>query len=353
VAVIEAVIYAVNNSRPQLPNDTFDAPATTPETMSVQFASQAADGPKRIPVTVYTASWCQPCRAMKKQNGDGDERIAFTYTEDLPPATFPQNIPLCVWTMSNGKLTYLAGFVTTDQLYEIMHRPHNFPPEPQPSYSAMGQAGVIAGREPIRQVISWFRDLIGPDIPVTGTWDRSGAQTFPLLAKGNWSALAIYGRYGHFEFSATGAKNLPIDRVGFGYQVSGEDVAFDLDKVTVKGLALKLGLLPPQSSTLTTAPAPPPPKIGVLTALTIASAVKNILALLWPSVDLTLGGNVSATATLKGDVLHVDFTQGPTVRIRSLFEFNLAVKHVEISESQVFVEFSGSRWIKSRTFAVK
>jgi hypothetical protein len=85
---------------------------------------------------------------------------------------------------------------------------------------------------------------------------------------------------------------------------------------------------------------------------TIASVVRDIFALLNPTCDLQLGGNVAATGVLKGDTLTIDFQQCPSVKLVALFTFQLSVKRVEITEQSVRVVFTGSRFVKERTFQV-
>ena len=87
--------------------------------------------------------------------------------------------------------------------------------------------------------------------------------------------------------------------------------------------------------------------------LTIVSVIRGVWSILNPSADLQLGGNVSATAVLTGDTLAIDFQQCPSVRLVALFTFQLGVKRVEITDSTVRVLFSGSRFIKERTFTVR
>ena len=86
---------------------------------------------------------------------------------------------------------------------------------------------------------------------------------------------------------------------------------------------------------------------------TITTVVRDIFALLNPTCDLQLGGNVAATGVLKSDTLTVEFQQCPSVKLVALFTFQLAIKRVEITEHSIRVVFSGSRLVKERTFQVQ
>ena len=178
-------------------------------------------------------------------------------------------------------------------------------------------------------------------------WDRSGAQTFPLLAKGDWSAVAVFGKYGHMNMSAIGAVKLPVQSLGFGYRVDGDDITIDADPVTLKGLGATLNPTSQQSLQVGA-----PSEIGPGTVLTIVSVIRGVWSLLNPTADLQLGGNVSATAVLAGETLTVDFHQCPSIKLVALFTFQLRVERVELTETSLRVLFGGSRLVKERTFTV-
>ena len=106
-----------------------------------------------------------------------------------------------------------------------------------------GYGGAIQASSQIQQAIGWFRQYLGDGVVAEARWDRTGRQAFPLLAKGDWSAIAIFGAYGHLSLSAIGAKSLPAQSLGLGYNVSGPDISIDLDSVVMKGLAAKLSVI--------------------------------------------------------------------------------------------------------------
>lgn len=213
---------------------------------------------------------------------------------------------------------------------------------PVPVVAQAGPAGAIKGRQQIQDVLSWWKANIGERTKATGRWDRTGAQSFPLLAKGDWSIGALCGKYGHVEASAKGSK-FPIDAIGFGYRVAGDEFTFDLDPVTIKGLKLS------QSDAMQSGPS----EFGPGTLLTVLTVVRGIYSLLHPTCDLQLGGTVSASGVLTGDTLAIDFEACPSIKLVALFTFQLAVKRLEIKADSVRVMFTGSTIVKERTFAVQ
>ena len=210
---------------------------------------------------------------------------------------------------------------------------------------ASGAAGTFHGREQITEALDWIRSNVGEGVPMTFSWHRSGLQNFPLLAKADWSALAIFGRSGRIEIDAPNSQ-LPVDHVGFGYRIAGDDLVIDADGITIKGAASLLS--PRESSEMSGAMGLDP-----MTIWSVLSVMRMVWSVLNPSADLTLGGNVSAEAVLNGDMLTVTFKQMPSIRLVSIFTFQLGVQRVEISPTKVRLVFSGSRWVKERTFEVK
>lgn len=230
------------------------------------------------------------------------------------------------------------------------------------SYAAHGPGGTIECADEIRQVISYLRKYIGDGVAMSIIWDRNGAQSIPLLAKAEWTPLAVLGSSGHFQVDAKGAIGLPIDVVGAGYKLRGNDPEIDLDPMKFPGLLKKLsmnqspfsGVLPDGGRIM-----PAEGRIAgvfviddIVAYWGIISAFQGIFHMLQPSLDLLLPGQVELTVELNGDVITVDFQHAPTVKLVELFEFDLVVKRVVMTVKNVHVQFSGSNWIKSRDWPV-
>lgn len=313
-----------------------------------------------LTVTIYTAErfngdgWCSRCNSLKRDWGSGDDRVSIEWSRDRVPeggeASYPairfqgrQGYSQTVDSSGRYKIPSSLG-----ELASIVEA-NSSPASPSQAVASSGAAGAIHAKSQIQTVFSWWRANIGEGVKAEMRWDRSGAQSFPLLAKGDWSALALFGQYGHVNLSAKGAVNLPVDAIGFGYRVNGDDITIDADPVTLKGLGQVLN--PTSKKSLQVGS---PSQIGPGAVLTIVSVVRGLWSLLNPTCDLQLGGNVSATAVLTGDTLAIDFQQCPSVKLVALFTFQLRVDRIEVVEDKhVRVLFGGSRLVKERTFTVK
>jgi hypothetical protein len=334
--------------RPPVAETTAEVENVVPMTsedvpMRLTFDQLAASSPsvEKIRCTVHSSALCVPCQRMKRENGGGDHRIEFVYTDSKGPV---DSIPCVTYIDAFGKVRYMTGFRTTQQVWDVIQR--NDPPVSQSRVASAGPAGSIHAGGKIRESLAWWRQNIGEGVKASAQWDRTGGQTFPLLAKGDWSALALCGRYGHVQLSAKGAVGLPVQSLGFGYGVDGDDIWIDGDKLTFVGLARSLN--PNKTTTIQATPS----QFGPGTILTIVSVVRGVWSLLHPTCDLQLGGNVSATAVLNGDMLAIDFQQCPSIKLVALFTFQLEVKRLEITEQSVRVVFGGSRFVKERTFKI-
>lgn len=305
-----------------------------------EFVPQSVSISSTVPCTVYVATWCVPCHRQQDENGDGDERVSFRYVvQDSPSGTFP----CTTYVDSTGKLRSISGYHTTQQIWEIIQR--NNPPGLQESYAALGPAGSIHASSQIRSTLNWWRTNIGEGNKVESGWDRTGAQTFPLLAKGDWSYQAVFGNFGRFRFSAPGS-NLTMKTGEFVYTVEdGWPVIQKIGPIYLRPIL--------ESFTSEQGYSADPSGIGPATILSILSVLRDLHSLLHPTCDLQLGGNVTATAVLTGDTLAIDFQQCPSVKLVALFTFQLSVQRVEIREESVRVVFGGSRLVKERTFKVE
>lgn len=306
---------------------------------------------------VLGAEWCGPCHRLDDEtfldpeirrivneqfiavhiDVDADKELAQQFFH----ATKTRTIPLIVVVDPNVQHSIRksqAGFQTAEQL-------RSFLGVESQSYAASGPAGSIHASSQIRSTLSWWRTNIGEGNKVESGWDRTGAQTFPLLAKGDWSYQAVFGNFGRFRFSAPGSK-LPVTSGEFVYTVEdGWPIIKSVGPIPLKPIL--------ESFTSEQGYAADPSGIGPATILTVLSVFRDLWSLLHPTCDLQLGGNVTATAVLLDDTLVIDFQQCPSVKLVELFTFQLSVQRVEIREESVRVVFGGSRLIKERTFNVQ
>ena len=382
VAVAQAVVRVASET-PQLPD-----PSRSEKTLNPREVQDAPDGrdatrvfpmqfrpaleqrlqpdspsPSRFKATIFTgeaeygAHWCPNCRVLKREWGDGDAHLELHWSP--AKANGPQIYPAVRFVDQQGHERFPANsdgdyraITRLDELAELLRRHQD--PIPQHQIAASGLGGSIRARTQIRQALAWFRESVGENVALELQWHRTGGQSFPLLANGDWSAVALFGRYGHVKLSATGPTRLPISSSGFSYQIVGDDVAIDLDAMTIPGLALQLGpsSFHPRPLKLSEA-APAPSGVGLMTVWTVLSVARDLWSLLHPTCDLQLGGSVIAKAELANDTLTIEFDQMPSLRIVALFTFQLGVQRVVIKETNIHVDFSGSRLIKSRDFQVE
>ncbi len=326
--------------------------------MAVQF-SQSEVISETLPAQLVIGCWpggtCPAGEHLRKRLIESltplGWQIGFKVDDQIRFVEISEQIPCPQVTLyQNGKsIQTWEGFQEPSVLSFALRKAWDSSNAPSRVVAAAGAAGTISGRAQIRQMLDWFNTYVGENVRAEVRWDRSGAQSFPLLAKGDWSVLALFGKYGHIQMSAVGAKNLPLESIGFGYSIDGDDVSFDLDRITLAGLATKLGPGPEHSI----ASAGPAPQVSIMTLSTIVWIIRDIWCLLHPTCDLQLGGNVSATAVLAGSALTIDFQQMPSIKLVALFTFQLGVQRVVITESNVHVDFTGSRLVKSRDFRVE
>lgn len=302
---------------------------------------------EQVEVTIYCINPCPPCVAKKKQWGAGDKRIKINWTySPLPNDGTPQAFPAIRWKSKTGRTLYPTKIIngehhyyipnTLDELWDIIQRNRLADAGP---VSGRKMAGTIHGRDTIVAMQTWIRERVGENVLMEFRWDRTGSQNFPLLKGGDWSAVAIYGRSGRFSLAAKEAVNLPVKSGGFTYIVDGSDVVIHLDEVRLAGLADKI--IPQNKQRVSAGD-----KVGFdpMTVMTVLSVARTVWSLLHPQADMDLGGNVSATARLQGDLLSIDFQQGPKIALVLLFTFRLSVKRVEITPSMAKVLFDGN-WL--------
>ena len=315
---------------------------------------------------LVVAHWLQGCAAGDRQErdllrvlGPLGWRMGHSETDQIRFVPLPQHEPCPQLTLyQNGAiLRSWNSYQNPAFLSQELRRAWDTAPTSPHHGVTAGSAGAIHARTQIDSAITWWRQTLGEGSRVSVRWDRTGAQTFPLLARGNWSAVALFGQSGRVEVSWGGHTSLPINSLSFAYRVAGEDLSFDFDPILVQGWAHRLtpsvrtrenlAVSRPDSGE------PQPSRLGLITIWTITSVVRELVSLLNPTCDLQLGGNLSATAALQGDQLAIDFQQPPSIKLVALFTFQLAVQRVEISTESVRLIFTGSRLVKERTFAVK
>ncbi len=316
-----------------------------------------------FPITFYSSKSCKWCKQQHAiTENENDRRIIATWSEDAAPQTVLKKLgnraafPLVTWETTNDQI----GFPGQPQLANIdtlvamcktgkaIRQSKGFGRASDNHRNRKEPVGAIQCKSQVDQLFNWWLNYLDKGTEATVAWDRTGLQVFPIIGgDADYSLEALFGRSGHMGFKIKGESKLPIESMGFGYRITGDDVTFDADPITIK--------LPKQS--IIDESEYPKGFVDPLTLWTIVSVVKSIWALAHPTADLYVSGNITATGVLSGDVgeevLSVKFTQMPTVRIVMLFSFKLGVREVQITREHIKLMFTGSNWITEKTFDIR
>jgi len=353
---------AINKALSQLKGKTADPFAESPKPMAMSFPKAAALS-EVLPAQLVITCWEKGCPAGVRQEkeiirqlrplnwkiGDTDDcQILFVHG---PPE---QPCPTIELYQNGSVIQKWEGFQEPAALSNALRKAWDAAGDhPHSATQATGLGGDIHASNQVRQALDYCRKFVGSGNRSSMDWSRNGSPALSLFAMGEWDAISIFGSDGRIQLDSPDAIGLPIKTLAFGYRIVGRDMIIDAEPVRFPGLADKLSLGGKHSQAVG---ATPYGIIGIDDALEVYWVVcmfKDIFALLRPSADLTLPNDVSGSAVLNDDALTIEFTKPPVIKLVWLFTFKLAVKKVVLTEKNVHVEFSGSRWIKSRDFVVK
>lgn len=319
--------------------------AKVEQPLSIEFLSQAPlSEDSRIHIKAYSGKSCRWCKQSHDLVGEGDDRIVIDWTEEEIPSTVQQKLrhgyqfPVFVCEQASGTLSYPKDWkiYNRDELYGMFSGTE---PLKMKTYAATGVGGVIHGKQHIATMFKWLDENVGKDVEIIITWDRTGAQTFPFKAGTDWSPSAFMGRMGYMGIKADGAKNILFSQVSTGYRFLDGTEDLELSpKIVIKNFG----------KNTFNASGDMPAKFDPITISTIISIGQIIYQILNPKIDLQLPGNIETKIVYRGEQMEVDFVRGPNVHISAWFEFNLAVKKVQLNLEKLHVDFTGSRWITSR-----
>lgn len=336
------------NETEALPIEKKIVAAKTIQPISLEFLAQASNGTdNKIHIKAYSGKSCKWCKQSYDLVGEGDERLVIDWTEDPLPDTVAKQLrpgyqfPVFVCEQEDGTLSYprIWNLYNRDQLVSMFN---STKPLKVKTYEAHDLGGVMRGRDHIDQLFDWLDQNAGNDIKITLSWDRTGAQTFPFKSGTDWSTNALLGRMGYFGFKSEGVKSLPISELSTGYRYIDNTNDLELTpKIVIKNLGTNQF-----NSTQDV------PKLDPLIITTVITAGQILYQILNPKIDLQLPGNIETEILYKDRKLQATFNRGPNVRITAWFEFNLAVKNAILDREKLRLEFSGSRWIKSREIKI-
>jgi hypothetical protein len=315
---------------PALPVQTLPEPAPpVPQAPPKPMRLEVVSGPKHV-VTIHTTDPCDPCVRLKKKYGDGNERITIIWDPTLVK-NGPDSYPAIRWKDSKGVERYPSrnGLYyapdTLDELLQVIER-NNTPPAASPAASKVAGFGwgtiKLHGRSHVVAAIDFFRKTFG-ESPTTLAWKRNGIQTVPLRAKQTVTMLQLLGTDGRVVISAPGSK-IPLKEGELSYRHLGGN-KWKLGAETVIDLA-EDGTVKAGSGQ----------KVGeITTVLTIIGAMRSVWSLLHPVADLIIGGDVSATFTLTGDMLAVDFRDMPGVRLTWIINVFPQIRRAELTPDKL------------------
>lgn len=334
----------------------------SPEPMRMEFARQAVVS-EVLPAQLIITCWEKGCPVGARQERDvvkqlrplnwrigdaDDDQIRFVHG---PP---DQPCPTIELYQNGSVIQRWESYQDPRTLSHALRKAWDDAGDhPNAASQATGAGGDIHASQQIRQTFDYLRKYVGEGNRSTMQWSRNGSPALSLFAMGDWDAVGIFGTDGRIQLDSPDAINLPTKSLAFGYRIIGRDMILDADPVRFAGMADRLSLSGSRTRSFGETPVG---IIGIDDALEVYWVIcmfKDIFALLRPSADLTLPNEVSGNAVLNGDTLTVQFDKPPVVKLVWMFTFKLAVKKVVVTEKNVHVEFSGSRWIKSRDFQVK
>lgn len=366
--VDERPVLPVDRSRHALAADLHADAATVDSSMSsmVLEFNESAVSDKGLPAQLVVGHWASGCPAGERQVRDIRRvltplgwKIGHDATDQIRLVVLPQT-EICpqLTLYQNGKvLRSWQGYQDPAFLSRELRRAWDAAAAPEQNVMRSGFAGVLHARPQIHRAFVWWRENLGEGAKATFRWDRTGAQTFPLLAKGDWSAEALFGKSGRVEISLVDSKALPINSLGAAYRVLGGDLLMDFDPIFLRGYAREMESAIRGRGTfqnvLSSSREQLVSQIGPVTIWTVVTIVRDLFNLLHPTCDLQLGGNISVTGELTGDTLTLEFQQAPSVKLVALFTFHLSVEQIEITERAVRLKFGGSHLVKERSFEVK
>lgn len=314
-------------------------PADTPSGASplaarLSFSSVTSAARDRPTITVHSAAWCLPCAAMRRDIGEGGDEMAIHWThEPIPQAIVEAErrqgrvamLPCATWIGANGATQYLIGRHTLAQLQSSYE-------QTQPTLTMSGEppVGTLNGID-----LAGLLDRVRASGITSAScrWRRDAPTS--LVVGQPWTLLDVIGASGSLALEVEGP-SWPVKAASFAYRFNGESITIDAGPVSIP-----LRTVGSSDDRVTGDP------------LTIAfgaiSLIRMLLPLLSPTISIDLPRDLEITLAAQPDSLHVAFSDGPAVSIRSLITLRRKLTGVAITSRAVVAEFDQSRWWKRIT----
>ena len=306
----------------------------SPLAARLSFPAAAAASRDLPVITVHSARWCLPCAAMLRDIGEGNNEMAIRWTaEPIPTAIVEAEqrqgrvamLPCSVWIGSNGNTQYLIGRHTLAQL--------------QSSYEQTQPALTMSGEAPVGTLnginLAGLLDRVRASGVTSARthWHRDAPAS--LVVGQPWTLLDVIGSSGSLSVEVEGP-SWPVKAASFAYRFNGESVTIDAGPVSIPLRAVGASDDRVTGDPLTIA-------FGAI------SLIRMLLPLLSPTISVDLPRDLEITLVSQPDSLHVAFTDGPAVSIRSLITLRRKLTGVSITPRSVVAEFDQSRWWKRIT----
>ena len=305
----------------------------SPLAARLSFPAVASAAARDRPViTVHSATWCLPCVAMRRDTGNGSDAMALRWTHDPIPAAIIEAeqragrmaaIPCATWIGANGSTQYLIGRHTLAQLQSSYD-------QTQPEVVGEAPVGVLNGIN----LAGLLERVRASGVTSARThWRRDAPAS--LVVGQPWTLGDVIGTSGSLSVEVEGPA-WPVKSASFDYRFNGESLTLDAGPVTIPVRAVGASGDRVTGDPLTIA-------FGAI------SLIRMLLPLLSPTISIDLPRDLDVTLTSQSDSIHVAFSDGPAVSIRSLITLRRKLTGVSITSKAVVAEFEQSRWWKRIT----
>ena len=258
--------------------------------------------------------------------------MALRWTHDPIPAAIIEAeqragrmaaIPCATWIGSNGSTQYLIGRHTLAQLQSSYD-------QTQPEVVGEAPVGALSGIN-----LAGLLDRVRASGVTSAKthWRRDAPAS--LVVGQPWTLGDVIGTSGSLSVEVEGP-SWPLKAASFDYRFNGEAITIDAGPVVIPVRAVGASGDRVTGDPLTIA-------FGAI------SLIRMLLPLLSPTISVDLPRDLDITLAAQPDSLHVAFSDGPAVSIRSLITLRRKLTGVSITSKAVVAEFDQSRWWKRIT----
>ena len=277
---------------------------------------------------VETTPGCQPCERLKRGlhdlrrlgwNVGTDANDHFQLIERLEGGLFPR-----ITLYQHGQKIEVVNSHDPAELSVLLRK----------TWDNAGTPNVV-GSAPVGQLVGVNLDSVIDRVRLLGItsakvrWKRN--ESTELIVGQKWTIQQVSGNSGHISIDVDGV-SWPITSAACAYRWNGDSFTFDPDPI-----ALRI---------VTGEAATGDPVTIIMSAISLA---RFLIPLLSPTLSIDLGRDIAATMRTTPTGIHIAFTDGPALSIRSLITFKRKLTGLEITPAHVVAEFDESRWWRRLT----